>query len=218
MATKANLIQPPTSSTSKKNVFVLIALWMPFVLFVLLELGLRMGGYSGDPKLFLKFQGYGGGELYRSNPNFAARYFLNAHLRSTPSRDRFLLEKPGNRLRLFVLGESTTAGYPCGFNGMFSRVLSDALIDVLSTNPIEVVNSATSAVNSYTVYDQIDVTIDHKPDGVMIYLGHNEFYGALGVASSERSDVWVLEGNYSKALEYANKMESINHVFLVFKA
>lgn len=135
--------------------------------------------------LFTKFQGYGGGELYNPNPNFAARYFVNVRLVPTPSRDGFLVDKPDNGLRLFVMGESTTAGYPYGFNGMFSRVVRDALVDVLPNDSVEVVNVATSAVNSYTVFDQVDEILAHEPDGVLIYLGHNEFYGALGVASSE---------------------------------
>jgi tetratricopeptide (TPR) repeat protein len=184
MATKAKAVQPSISA-SKKRAFTIVALSIPVVLFVLLELGLRIGGYGGDLNLFMKFQGYGGGELYTPNPNFASRYFVNVRLVPTPSRDGFLAEKPANGLRLFVMGESTTAGYPYGFNGMFSRVLRDALIDVLPGDSVEVVNVATSAVNSYTVYDQIDEILDHEPDGVLIYLGHNEFYGALGVASSE---------------------------------
>jgi tetratricopeptide (TPR) repeat protein len=185
MAKNVNLVQEPVLSASKQRVFTLIALSIPVILFVLLELGLRIGGYGGDLKLFTKFQGYGGGELYTPNPNFAARYFVNVRLIPTPSRDSFLADKPENGLRLFVLGESTTAGYPYGFNGMFSRVLRDALVDVLPNDSVEVVNIATSAVNSYTVYDQIDEILAHEPDGVLIYLGHNEFYGALGVASSE---------------------------------
>ncbi len=162
-----------------------MALSMPLILFFLLEMGLRIGGYGGDLNLFMKFPGYGGGELYTPNPNYAARYFVNVRLVPTPSRDSFLVEKPENGLRLFVMGESTTAGYPYGFNGMFSRVLRDALIDVLPNDSVEVVNVATSAVNSYTVFDQTDEILKHEPDGVLIYLGHNEFYGALGVASSE---------------------------------
>lgn len=185
MAQNKSQAAPPVLSASKKRTFTVIALSIPILLFVLLELGLRLGGYGGDLGLFTKFQGYGGGELYNPNPNFAARYFVNVRLVPTPSRDGFLVDKPDNGLRLFVMGESTTAGYPYGFNGMFSRVVRDALVDVLPNDSVEVVNVATSAVNSYTVFDQVDEILAHEPDGVLIYLGHNEFYGALGVASSE---------------------------------
>lgn len=185
MAKKQDKPTASPLSTSKKWVFSLLALSIPLILFAGLEFGLRWSGYGGDLRLFQKFQGYGGGELYVPNPNFAARYFVNVRLVPTPSRDAFLVEKPKNGLRLFVMGESTTAGYPYGFNGMFSRVVKDALTDVLPEDSVEVVNIATSAVNSYTIYDQVDEILEHQPDGVLLYLGHNEFYGALGVASSE---------------------------------
>ena len=185
MATKQETQAKASLSTSRKWVFTLLTLLIPVFLFVSLELGLRWGGYGGDLRLFQKFDGYGGGELYVPNPNFAARYFVNVRLVPTPSRDGFLVEKPENGLRLFVMGESTTAGYPYGFNGMFSRVVKDALSDVLPGDSVEVVNIATSAVNSYTIFDQVDEILEHQPDGILLYLGHNEFYGALGVASSE---------------------------------
>lgn len=185
MARKKTTPPAPSLSASKRRMFTIVALTIPVLIFALLEIGLRLGGYGGDLGLFTKFQGYGGGEIYNPNPNFAARYFVNVRLVPTPSRDGFLAEKPENGLRLFVMGESTTAGYPYGFNGMFSRVVRDALVDVLPEDSVEVVNVATSAVNSYTVFDQVDEILEHQPDGVLIYLGHNEFYGALGVASSE---------------------------------
>jgi len=172
-------------SVRKRVLFTVITLMIPVILFVLLELGLRWMQYGGDLNLFKRSAGFGGGALYVPNPNFAARYFVNIRLVPTPSRDAFLVEKPSNGLRIFVMGESTTAGYPYGFNGTFSRVVRDALGDVLPSDTVEVINLATSAVNSYTVYDQVDEILRHQPDAVMIYLGHNEFYGALGVASSE---------------------------------
>jgi lysophospholipase L1-like esterase len=172
-------------STRKRVIFTVITLLIPVMLLGALELGLRWMQYGGDLNLFKRSAGFGGGALYVPNPNYAARYFVNIRLIPTPSRDAFLAEKPANGLRIFVMGESTTAGYPYGFNGTFSRVVRDALGDVLPADTVEVINMATSAVNSYTVWDQVDEILRHQPDAVMIYLGHNEFYGALGVASSE---------------------------------
>lgn len=45
-------------------------------------------------------------------------------------------------------------------------------------------NTALAAVNSYTLLDFSDEIIDSGPDAVLIYAGHNEFYGALGAAST----------------------------------
>ncbi|UCE04933.1 MAG: hypothetical protein JSW07_15090, partial [bacterium] len=44
---------------------------------------------------------------------------------------------------------------------------------------------AISAINSYTLLDIIDEILDEKPDAILVYAGHNEFYGALGIASAE---------------------------------
>jgi hypothetical protein len=40
-------------------------------------------------------------------------------------------------------------------------------------------------VNSYTFYDKIDEILKEDPDAILIYAGHNEFYGELGIGSSK---------------------------------
>jgi hypothetical protein len=42
-----------------------------------------------------------------------------------------------------------------------------------------------SAINSYAIRDIIPEILKKKPDVILIYLGHNEYYGALGVGSVE---------------------------------
>jgi tetratricopeptide (TPR) repeat protein len=46
-------------------------------------------------------------------------------------------------------------------------------------------NTAMSAINSYALLDYMDEILAHEPDAILIYAGHNEFYGAMGVASME---------------------------------
>jgi hypothetical protein len=48
-----------------------------------------------------------------------------------------------------------------------------------------VINLGISAVNSFTVLDIAPQMKIVEPDLILIYIGHNEFYGALGVASAE---------------------------------
>jgi hypothetical protein len=42
-----------------------------------------------------------------------------------------------------------------------------------------------TATNSFTVLDLCNELVRYKPDLFIVYDGHNEFYGALGVASNE---------------------------------
>lgn len=163
--------------------FTLLALSIPVLFFVILEAGLRFGNYRGNTDLFVhpvEFPDY-----VVANRNFASRYFFNTKVIPTPITDFFLKEKPANGFRVFVLGESSAAGYPYPNNGAFSRVTRDMLADAMPDRHVEVVNLATSAINTYTLYDQADELLVHRPDAILIYTGHNEYYGALGIGSSE---------------------------------
>jgi tetratricopeptide (TPR) repeat protein len=48
---------------------------------------------------------------------------------------------------------------------------------------VEVINLGMTGVNSYTLSDLLPGVLEHKPDLILIYTGHNEYYGALGVGS-----------------------------------
>ncbi len=157
---------------------------IPILFFVLLEIGLRIIGYGGNLQLFLPLEG-AYSQYLAINPSVGKRFFFTQETIPTPSNDIFLKQKPDNGYRIFVLGGSTTIGYPYGPNLMFSRLLHLMLNDIFPERRIEVVNVAMTAVNSYTYLDYLDEILAREPDAILIYGGHNEFYGALGVASAE---------------------------------
>lgn len=168
----------------KKILFYGITLSIPVLFFALVEITLRSVNYLGNTDLFID-PGIPGNEYLVPNPNFAARYFFYTRTIPNPSIDVFLKHKPENGFRVFAMGGSSTAGYPYGFNGTFSRVVDDILSDALPLHEVEVINVATSAISTYTLADQVDEIIKQKPDAILIYAGHNEFYGALGIGSNE---------------------------------
>lgn len=161
--------------------FYILALAIPVIFFVLLEMGLRLAD-SGeayeqwvnvtDTKLML-------------NPDLAKRYFYNTENVPYSSKDVFDVEKKQNTIRIFVIGGSSAAGYPYAPNGSFAKYIRKRLEIMYPYNTIEVVNCAMSAINSYTLLDILPSILEQKPDGVVIYAGHNEYYGALGVGSME---------------------------------
>lgn len=168
----------------KKVAFYAITISIPILFFVIFEITLRSIDYLGDTSLFIE-PNIPTGEYYMPNPNFAARYFFYTKTIPNPSQDTFLSEKPENGYRIFAMGGSSAAGYPYGYNGTFSRIVDDVLTDAMPNHEVEVVNVATSAISTYTLFDQVDEILEQKPDAIMIYSGHNEFYGALGVGSNE---------------------------------
>lgn len=181
-----HLSKSPKSDISgnKKVVFVGIMLAIPILFFIILETSLRFANYRGTLDLFIKPEVFEG-TIVVPNPEFTGRYFFNVRTMPSPSTDTFLAKKPANGYRVFVMGGSTTNGYPYGYNATFSRVFRDMLQDTAPNKTIEVVNVATSAINTYTLYDQVDEILSYEPDLILIYSGHNEYYGALGVGSSE---------------------------------
>ena len=171
-------------SPAKIRVFLGITLAFPFILLAVLELGLRAGKYGGDMSAFETPAILN--DVYRiPGRSVGKRYFPQERFPPNPPGDPFLISKPAHSMRIFVLGESSAAGFPYPSNGTFARVLRDALSDVLTGDTVEVVNMGMAATNSYTIADLAGDIVEQKPDAVIIYGGHNEYYGALGAGSTE---------------------------------
>lgn len=166
----------------KKFLFYLILVIIPIVFALILELFLRLINYGSDLSLFRNSEKYPG--YYEINPNATRRYFTKFKNTSLTD-DVFLINKPDTCYRIFVLGESTTRGFPFPENLSFPRILYFRLQDAFPHKRIEVVNISASALNSYIFVDMIDEILANKPDAILIYAGHNEYYGTFGVASVE---------------------------------
>lgn len=173
-------------NSKRKNravVFKIITAAVPFLFLFLLECGLRMFHYGADLSLFIE------SPLDKNylflNPDASKRYFLNQKNATTGNVEPFLKKKAAGTRRIFVLGESTTIGYPYFHNGSFHRWLQFRLSHTFPDQHFEVINLALTAVNSYTVLGFARELVNYAPDAVLIYTGHNEYYGAMGVGSAE---------------------------------
>jgi tetratricopeptide (TPR) repeat protein len=168
----------------KERVFRVVLLSIPLLFFLLLEAGLRISGYGGNTDLFIKTE-WKGIEYYSIYPGVVDRYFSRDGFSTYTSRDMFRVNKSENTYRIFCLGASTTIGFPYMFNASYSALLRDRLTTVFPERHFEVVNVGITAVNSYTVADIARELVAYEPDLFIVYTGHNEFYGALGVGSTE---------------------------------
>jgi tetratricopeptide (TPR) repeat protein len=119
------------------------------------------------------------------NPDVAGRYFFSTEDLPQSNNDAFDIIKRGNAFRIFVMGGSSAQGFPFSPNGTISRYIRDRLELIYPNQYIEVINLGITATNSYTIRDLIPGVLEQKPDLILIYAGHNEYYGAFGVGSSE---------------------------------
>lgn len=89
--------------------------------------------------------------------------------------DSFLAEKPAGLRRIFVLGGSTVQGRPYAIETAFSTWLRLRLEANQPQTRFEVVNCGGISYASYRVAKILDEVLEHKPDAIVIYTGHNEF-------------------------------------------
>ncbi|OQX95215.1 hypothetical protein B6I21_06565 [candidate division KSB1 bacterium 4572_119] len=170
-------------NSKKEKIFRSILILLPFALLLLFEIFLRVIGYGPNLNLFVTLEN--NPRYYKINPALGSRYFPSLSIKPQTSYDVMIKEKPDNGFRIFVLGGSSAFGYPYGRNGAFSAFLKDRLDDYLPNRKVEIVNMAMCAVGSYSVRDIGLELLSYQPDALLIYAGHNEFYGALGVGSTE---------------------------------
>src|SRR5437016_8390351 len=170
---------------ARRRLFLAITLLSPLIALAAIEGILRLAWPGGAIPLFGRAP-MGAGQYLIANPRVATRWFITEASPPNPLPEPFAATKPPNGFRVFALGESTTAGFPYPRNVSFPRLLHDALRDVLPDDSVEVVNLGIPATNSYALRDIAGDVIAQKPDAIVLYAGHNEYYGALGVGSTER--------------------------------
>lgn len=169
----------------RERLFFAVAISLPFVLLGAVELGLRMFWDSGRLPLF-ETAPVGNGTLLVPSPTVSARWFVVERQPPSPNPELFAAVKPANGFRVFVLGESAAQGFPYPRTGSFPRLLRSVLRDAMPNDSVEVINLGIAATNSFAMLDLVDEVIEQQPDLVLVYAGHNEYYGVLGAASSER--------------------------------
>ncbi|HUF08363.1 MAG TPA: hypothetical protein VMO47_03515 [Rhodothermales bacterium] len=168
-------------NTRRRVAYCILAASLPFLLLIAAEFIARAAGAGAeDQDAFALIPGRP--DYKGINPAYAQRYFRGF----TPSvaPDVFLAHKPDSSLRIFVLGGSSTAGYPYMFYSSFPAQLQRKLDRRFFDLQVEVVNLGMTAVNSYTLWDLRNAVVDEEPDAILIYAGHNEFYGAFGAGST----------------------------------
>ena len=185
---KKNISTSSSTTTPKKrypiSYYLISLIAVPLLILAILEGILRIAGYGKIPDVFTVLSGKYPNTLY-FNPERIGLYFPEISAPPTPVPDGFAAVKDSSVFRVFVLGESSAAGWPYVPNASFSRQLQRRLRLYYPDKVIEVVNLGVSAVNTFMIRDILPAVLEQKPDAVLIYTGHNEYYGTLGAASSQ---------------------------------
>ena len=169
-------------SANRKRLFGLIALSLPFLCLLLLEIILRVADYGYDPAFFKTERDASGQKHLVNNDQFTLRFFP-PELARWPGAFNLAVEKPPEVQRIFIFGESAAMGDPQPSVGA-SHHLEILLREKFPGQKFEVVNLGITAINSHVIRPIAqDVAARGRGDLWLIYMGNNEMVGPFGAAT-----------------------------------
>ena len=128
---------------------------------------------------------YDGIEWYQVNRSYLKKYFSPTDpLIPELKPSLFKKTKDENLFRIVCLGGSSMFGTPYQMTATIPGMVRKQLRHLYRKKEIEVVNLAASAINSNVIADFAPRLVEFDPDLVLIYMGHNEFYGPDGVGAA----------------------------------
>lgn len=188
-----------------------MALAAGFVLLV--EGALRLFGFGGYPSTIVRKVHTPQGEVcITDTPGPASYFYANRSKPGANDQYDFLDPKPAGTVRIFLGGESAMKGFPQPMAFSPAAFLTAMLSDVWPERRVEVINLGTTAVASFPVLGMVTEALDYEPNLVVVHCGHNEFYGAYGVASlhSAGNRPWALALN--RTLRSTAIMQAVDRV------
>ena len=130
------------------------------------------------------------------NPLYPAIYFFQHHKGQHLARGRMAprpFVEPGAlpTYRVAVVGASTVQGFPHPRRLAAAAFLEAMLQDALPHRQVEVFNLGITSIASFAVAQTLaDALPLIKPDAVVVYTGHNEFYGIYGSHQERRTHLY----------------------------
>ena len=171
-------------TTYKKIIFAVTTLFFAGILFVGIEFSIEKVFPELHPK-FLSTVTYDQIEWYQINRSFLKDYFPS-YERLVPEFKPSLLrkQKTKNTVRIICVGESSMFGVPYQMTATIPGMVRRQLQHLYPEKEIEVINLGASAINTNVILHLTKEFLRLQPDLVLIYTGHNEFYGPDGIGAS----------------------------------
>ena len=166
----------------------LAALALGFGLLAAAEGGLRLVDAAGPPPFLVTLSEHGRQRLRSVNPSYPKRYFLARHQGRLMAGGRmdahpFLEPASPDPFRIAFVGASTVRGFPHPRSLSAPAFLEAMLADAWPGREVQVFNLGIPALASFAVAQVLEDAIRLEPDLVVVYSGHNEYYGIDGAVT-----------------------------------
>jgi lysophospholipase L1-like esterase len=170
-------------SLRRRWCFRLLAVAAGLALLAGMECILRLAGVGRDLRLVTAAPGHPAVLTHEFNSCVDLAYYGTTDVYG-PEPRRFELPKPPGIFRIVFLGESTVIGFPYAAEVAFPRQVEVLLQRQSPEVRFEVLNAGVTGINSFGVADLAHECLACDPDLIVIHVGHNEFYGPGGPAST----------------------------------
>ena len=172
------------------------------------EVLLRVVPGLGPEPLLVQRASEGDKTLHAVNRLYSQRFFFGERGRLRASgqmAERYFFEPvPANLYRVVFVGASTVQGFPHPRRLSAASFLEQMLADVLPERTVQVFNLGITSIASFAVAQVVEDALALEPDLVVVYTGHNEFYGIYGVGDHPTP-------RYNR-LEYALRQLHLSHL------
>lgn len=173
-----NLENQPIGA-GKTILLSILPIFLVLLLFFVIEMILRQTKYYNQGSITTSVSSH---DKIVLNPGFYEKFYPS--FRPSVSIAPFTSSKDTSVIRILALGGSSMAGYPYSFQYSAPAILEVNLKKAFPEKSFEVVNTGVTAFNSFGMAEIMKSIADINPTYIIIYSGHNEFYGALGSAST----------------------------------
>lgn len=170
-------------SGKRRLIFTLIPSLILLAVILIVEIALRMFSPSLASPL-VREAAVDSLRMLQVNRSYLERYFP-ASAPMVPELKPALMRarKTKEVFRVFCIGESSMFGTPYELSATIPALVRKQLRHLYPGSEIEVLNFGASAINSNVIEDLAPALADLNPDAVLLYFGHNEFYGPDGVGA-----------------------------------
>jgi Tfp pilus assembly protein PilF/lysophospholipase L1-like esterase len=171
------------SSRRRAVLFRLVAASLPLMLLAAGNLILYCFDIGTDTRVIIPVSEAGDDQTFCFNEHASQAYFDIREL-AGPDPQPFQLPATAGTYRVVVVGASTVEGFPFYTELAFPRQVEIFLRRQLRDRQFEVLNAGVVGLNSFALADFVPRLLACEPDLVVVYAGHNEFYGPGGVGST----------------------------------
>lgn len=119
--------------------------------------------------------------------------------------------KSANSYRVFLIGEAALSGWPYSAEHALQNKLNRLLGHYLKNENIEIMTISSAGFNTSQAVDIIPQLIELKPDLIILYAGHNEFYGYHGYSTISAQSKSYLFGFTQNLLNKIGLVNSIDY-------